>query len=50
MKKDNEKKASQKKTVKADELIKKYSDQTETEDDIHFEHYDWTYNDSSCCC
>ena len=36
--------------VNAQELIEQYTAQTENNDDIHFEHYDWTYNDSSCCC
>lgn len=32
-------------------MLKQYQSQTEEEsDDIHFEHYDWSYNDDSCCC
>ena len=37
---------------KASSVIEQYKAQTEKKDDIHFEHYDWTYGDSSggCCC
>jgi hypothetical protein len=35
---------------KAEEILRQYTEQTESDEDIHFEHYDWTYNDSSCCC
>ena len=31
------------------DVLKEYESQSES-DDIHFEHVDWTYNDSSCCC
>lgn len=31
-------------------ILDQYAKQTQDQDDIHFEHYDWTYNDSSCCC
>lgn len=32
-------------------MLEQYRSQNEEEnDDIHFEHYDWTYNDGSCCC
>ena len=45
----------QKKTIEqekesAKKLLEQYTAQTEDGEDIHFEHYDWTYNDSSCCC
>ena len=35
---------------KAESVLEQYEAQTENSEDIHFEHYDWTYNDSSCCC
>ncbi len=35
----------------AKNMLEQYRSQTEEgSDDIHFEHYDWTYNDGSCCC
>lgn len=36
--------------AKAKKLLEEYRAQTANDEDIHFEHYDWTYNDSSCCC
>ncbi len=39
-----------KKEEKIDEILEQYISQTEDDEDIHFEHYDWTYNDSGCCC
>ena len=41
-----------KKTTNAEskeDVLKEYQSQVES-DDIHFEHVDWTYGDSSCCC
>jgi len=46
---DQNKKNVQKKEG-AKKLLQKYKDQTKENENIHFEHYDWTYNDSSCCC
>lgn len=38
-------------TEEATAMLEQYRSKTEEEnDDIHFEHYDWTYNDGSCCC
>ena len=34
---------------KAD-VLNEYAAQTGADEDVHFEHVDWTYNDSSCCC
>lgn len=34
----------------AETILEQYSKQTEDQEDVHFEHYDWTYNDGSCCC
>ena len=31
------------------DLLDQYNSQVES-DDIHYEHYDWTYNDGSGCC
>lgn len=31
-------------------VLEQYKAQSEGDGEIHFEHYDWTYNDSSCCC
>ena len=45
-----ETKNEEKKTLTNEELLELYNAQSENDDDIHFEHYDWTYNDSSCCC
>ena len=39
-----------KKEEKDINILEEYVAQTESDDDIHFDHYDWTYNDSSCCC
>jgi hypothetical protein len=36
--------------LKSQDVVADYLAQTEKDEDIHFEHYDWTYNDSSCCC
>lgn len=33
-----------------EEVLAEYTAQTNEDENIHFEHYDWTYNDSSCCC
>ena len=52
-KKTEEQKMEQKNKAmqqKAEEILRQYTEQTESDEDIHFEHYDWTYNDSSCCC
>lgn len=35
---------------KEENILEQYIEQTEADEDIHFDHYDWTYNDSSCCC
>ena len=35
---------------KNQELLDKYVAQTAENEDIHFEHVDWVYSDSSCCC
>lgn len=35
---------------KSQDVVADYLAQTASDEDIHFEHYDWTYNDSSCCC
>ena len=32
------------------DVLNEYASQTREEEDVHFEHVDWTYNDSSCCC
>ena len=50
MKNDKKKNVTVTEKAKAEELLSKYKAQTEKDDDIHFEHYDWTYNDTSCCC
>ncbi len=35
----------------AKNMLEQYRSQTEEgSDDIHFEHYDWSYNDDGCCC
>ena len=34
----------------AKNLLEQYTAQTEANENIHFEHYDWVYNDSSGCC
>jgi hypothetical protein len=43
-----------KKTVKtepeATDVAAQYQAQVGEQDDVHFEHVDWTYNDSSGCC
>jgi hypothetical protein len=39
-----------KKEEKEPNILEQYIEQTEDDEDIHFDHYDWTYNDSSCCC
>jgi len=31
-------------------ILDQYKAQNEENENVHFEHYDWTYNDSSCCC
>ncbi len=33
-----------------EDLLSNYNAQTEDNEDIHFEHVDWTYSDGSCCC
>jgi hypothetical protein len=32
------------------DVLNEYAAQTGADEDVHFEHVDWTYNDSSCCC
>ena len=39
-----------KKPVNPKDILDQYVAQTAEDEDVHFEHYDWTYNDSSCCC
>ena len=34
----------------ARKLLAQYTAQNAGDEEVHFEHYDWTYNDSSCCC
>ena len=36
--------------TKMNDVLLEYTKQTAEDEDVHFEHYDWTYNDSSCCC
>ena len=36
--------------IKMNDVLLEYTKQTTEDEDVHFEHYDWTYNDSSCCC
>ncbi len=48
MKEPTEKKLQQEE--EAQDLLSEYKAQTEEDDDIHFEHYDWSYNDGSGCC
>ena len=36
--------------LEKNDVLLEYAAQTETNEDVHFEHVDWTYNDSSCCC
>lgn len=32
------------------DVLAEYAAQTKEDESIHFEHVDWTYSDSSCCC
>lgn len=32
------------------DVLAEYAAQTKEDENVHFEHVDWTYNDSSCCC
>lgn len=32
------------------DVVAEYEKQTNANEDVHFEHVDWTYSDSSCCC
>lgn len=45
-----DKQTNSKLTEKETDLLEEYKSQTNESDDIHFEHYDWTYNDGSGCC
>lgn len=36
--------------IKMNEVLAEYAAQTREDEDVHFEHVDWTYSDSSCCC
>ena len=36
--------------IKKNDVLLEYTKQTAEDEDVNFEHYDWTYNDSSCCC
>ena len=45
-----EKKQIEKKAVQEKSLIEQYTSQTKKDEDIHFEHFDWTYSDGSGCC
>lgn len=38
------------KEIEMNEVLVEYSAQTAQDEDVHFEHVDWTYSDSSCCC
>ena len=50
LKKEQMKNINSEETVNSQNVLEQYAAQTENDSDIHFEHYDWTYNDSSCCC
>ena len=49
MEKKQERKNTEKELIKAN-VLEQYKAQTEKDDDIHYEHIDWTYGDSSGCC
>ena len=46
----NQNKKNTQPTEEAKSLLEQYKAQNEENENIHFAHYDWTYNDSSCCC
>lgn len=46
---DNKTEQNVKNEVEND-VITQYEDQTKGDENVHFEHVDWTYSDSSCCC
>ena len=41
---------AKKDTASKQQILDQYASQTADQEDVHFEHYDWTYHDSSCCC
>ena len=45
--KNNEMKKSE---LEKNNILDEYAKQTSEKEDVHFEHVDWTYSDSSCCC
>ena len=36
--------------LEMNDVVAEYENQTDANEDVHFEHVDWTYSDSSCCC
>lgn len=32
------------------DVLAEYASQTNEDENVHFEHVDWVYSDSSCCC
>lgn len=48
--KNEEMKSKKENKVEAQDVLAEYMAQTKEDENVHFEHVDWVYSDSSDCC